>query len=43
MKDFGYDVSNYTEVDPLFGNMNDFDNLMKEAKSKGNENTILKV
>lgn len=35
MKDFGYDVSNYTEVDPLFGNMNDFDNLMKEAKSKG--------
>ncbi|XP_053400187.1 maltase A2-like [Mercenaria mercenaria] len=35
MKDFGYDVSNYTEVDPLFGDMDDFDNLIKEAKSKG--------
>lgn len=36
MRDFGYDVSNYTEVDDLFGTMDDFDDLIKEAKSKGN-------
>ncbi|XP_048773501.1 maltase A3-like [Ostrea edulis] len=34
MRDFGYDVQNYTEVDPLFGNMTDFESLMQEAKSK---------
>jgi alpha-glucosidase len=33
MKDFGYDVSNYREVDPLFGNIDDFKNLIKKAKS----------
>ena len=30
-KDFGYDVSNYVDVDPRFGNLQDFDNLLKEA------------
>lgn len=36
MRDFGYDVENYTEIDPIFGTMTDFDELMKEAKRKGN-------
>ncbi|KAJ8297997.1 hypothetical protein KUTeg_024528 [Tegillarca granosa] len=35
MRDFGYDVTNYTEIDPMFGNEEDFDNLLKEAKAKG--------
>ncbi|XP_062577506.1 alpha-glucosidase-like [Saccostrea cucullata] len=34
MRDFGYDVQNYTEVDPIFGNMADFEDLMNEAKAK---------
>lgn len=34
MRDFGYDVRNYTDVDPLFGNMADFENLISEAKDK---------
>ncbi|XP_033743449.1 alpha-glucosidase-like [Pecten maximus] len=35
MRDFGYDISNYTEVDPMFGTMDDFNTLLKEAKEKG--------
>ncbi|MGA8938745.1 MAG: alpha-amylase family glycosyl hydrolase [Acidobacteriaceae bacterium] len=30
--DFGYDISNYTAIDPLYGTMADFDHLMVEAK-----------
>lgn len=33
MKDFGYDVSDYRQVDPIFGTMADFKALMKRAKS----------
>ena len=33
MKDFGYDVANYREVDPIFGTMDDFKRLLKRAKS----------
>lgn len=33
MKDFGYDISDYRDVDPMFGNMADFDELMTHAKS----------
>lgn len=28
MADFGYDISNYTDIDPLFGSMADFDALL---------------
>lgn len=34
MKDFGYDVSNYTEIHPLFGSLADFDRLINEAHAR---------
>jgi len=33
MKDFGYDISDYCDVDPIFGNLVDFDVLIKKAHS----------
>lgn len=35
MKDFGYDISDYKAVDPLFGNMDDFDHLLEKAHKLG--------
>src|SRR3569833_461064 len=35
MKDFGYDVSDYRDVDPIFGCMADFKSLLKAAKANG--------
>ena len=31
MKDFGYDVADYCDVDPIFGTLSDFDALAKQA------------
>ena len=33
-KDFGYDVADYFDIDPKFGNMADFDNLLHEAHKR---------
>lgn len=31
-KDFGYDVSDYTSIDPMYGTLQDFDNLVRQAR-----------
>lgn len=33
--DGGYDITNYTEIDPMFGTMDDFDDLVKTVKENG--------
>ncbi len=35
MKDFGYDITDYTSVDPAFGTMEDFDYLLEESHRRG--------
>src|SRR3981189_2381983 len=32
--DFGYDVSDYEAIDPMYGTMRDFDHLLNEAKKR---------
>src|SRR6266446_9924519 len=34
MVDFGYDVSDYTDVDPLFGDLATFDELLQQAHER---------
>ena len=35
MVDFGYDIANFTEIDPVYGTLSDFTNLTTKAKSIG--------
>ncbi|MFM6828970.1 MAG: alpha-amylase family glycosyl hydrolase [Novosphingobium sp.] len=43
MKDFGYDVADYCDVDPIFGALGDFDTLVKRAHELGLKVTIDQV
>lgn len=35
MADCGYDVADYTDVDPVFGSLADFDRLLEDAHTRG--------
>ncbi len=35
MADFGYDISDYCGIDPIFGSMSDFDHLLEEVHRRG--------
>jgi alpha-glucosidase len=35
MADFGYDVADYCDVDPMFGSLADFDDLVRDAHAQG--------
>ncbi|MCE3252165.1 MAG: alpha-glucosidase [Cellvibrio sp.] len=35
MKDFGYDISDYRDIDPIFGTLADFDELISKAHGRG--------
>ncbi|MDN3551996.1 alpha-amylase family glycosyl hydrolase [Halomonas almeriensis] len=43
MKDFGYDISDYRGVDPMFGSLEDFDRLLDAAHARGLKVTIDQV
>jgi len=35
MADFGYDIADYCNVDPIFGNLDDFDQLLRAIHERG--------
>ena len=40
MADFGYDISDYTDIDPVFGSLGDFDALLAAAHAQGLKNIL---
>lgn len=40
MHNVGYDVENYTMIDPIFGTMKDFEELVAGVKKRGSWNLI---
>lgn len=46
MNDFGYDISNFTDIAPVFGTLKDIEDLLKEAHNIGlkvKRNEILRM
>jgi hypothetical protein len=41
MADFGYDVSNYCDIDPLFGSLHEFDQLIAAAHKEGSGSFLI--
>jgi len=41
MDDMGYDVEDYRMIDPIYGTMDDFNELVKEMKKRSNCHIIL--
>jgi len=35
MADFGYDISDFRDIDPIFGTLQDFDELVTAIHSRG--------
>src|SRR5206468_7798350 len=35
LRDDGYDISNYTEINPAYGTLRDFKQLLREARRQG--------
>ena len=41
--DNGYDISNYREIEPTFGTMEDFENLLAEAHEAGLKLSLIHI
>lgn len=35
MRDFGYDIADHTAIDPIFGDLTTFDDLLQQAHARG--------
>lgn len=43
MKDFGYDVEDFRDIDPIFGTMADFDELLSSMHSMGEQKPFASI